>query len=205
MIQQHVVTKKGGDTTPEMQVNQGLGAMQFLTDDGKQLVQFRPNGYSFNRLAPYGSLDDYLPEIEETWGMFQDLAKPVLMRKIGMRMINRILLPMTDGKLKFEDYLRVPPRLPETGSPLSFLGFLDQHMVIDPDTGNRANIVKTTEVPEDGGLPLILDIDVFHLFKTIPGEWSEIQGRLESLRDLKNRIFRNALTQQCLNLFSQQA
>ncbi len=30
--------------------------MQFLTEDEKQLIQFRPNGFSFNRLAPYGSL-----------------------------------------------------------------------------------------------------------------------------------------------------
>lgn len=65
LIQQHVF-KQEGNQAPEMQVHQGQGAMQFLTEDEKQLVQFRSNGFSFNRLAPYTSLDDYFPEIEAT-------------------------------------------------------------------------------------------------------------------------------------------
>jgi uncharacterized protein (TIGR04255 family) len=202
---QHVQTGEVEGGLPGLRINQGLGAMQFLKDDGRQLVQFRPNGFSFNRLAPYTSLDDYLPDIEATWGTFRDLAKPIMIRKIGIRMINRIRMPMEDGKLNFGDFLLVPPKLPETGVNLDFLGFLDQHMAIDADTGNRANIVKTTEVPQDGTLPLILDIDVFHPCQTEPGEWTEIRSRIDSIRDLKNRIFRSTLTPRCLNLFSPSA
>ncbi|MEO0017409.1 MAG: hypothetical protein RLZZ522_692 [Verrucomicrobiota bacterium] len=54
MIQEHLFTKEG-DAPAEFRVSQGLGAMQFVADDEKQLVQFRPNAFSFNRLAPYGS------------------------------------------------------------------------------------------------------------------------------------------------------
>jgi uncharacterized protein (TIGR04255 family) len=204
LIQEHVVTKEG-DAPPEMRVNQVHGAMQFLTEDEKQLIQFRPNGFSFNRLAPYGSLNDYLSEIESGWQTFFQLAHPVVVRKIGIRMINRILLPMEAGRLDFGDFLRVTPRLPETGSPLGFLGFLDQQMALDAATGNRANIIKTTELPQGDKLPLILDIDVFYPCETPPAEWPVIRDRLDSLRSLKNRIFRTTLTPQCLNLFSRQA
>lgn len=204
LIQEHVFTNHG-DAPPEIRVNQGQGAMQFLTVDEKQLIQFRPNGFSFNRLAPYGSLDDYLTEIESGWRTFLQLAQPVMIRKIGIRMINRIMLPMDGGKLNFGDFLTVTPRLPDTGSPLGFLGFLDQQMALDSETGNRANIIKTTELPQGGQLPLILDIDVFHTSETPPADWPAIRDRLDSLRSLKNRIFRNTLTPQCLNLFSPQA
>jgi uncharacterized protein (TIGR04255 family) len=37
-----------------------IQALQFLHDNEKQLVQVRAQGFSFNRLAPYTSLDDYL-------------------------------------------------------------------------------------------------------------------------------------------------
>ncbi len=203
LIQEHILTKEG-NAPPEMRVNQVQGAMQFLSEDEKQLVQFRPNGFSFNRLSPYGSFDDYLPEIEAGWQIFCQLAKPVIVRKIGIRMINRILLPLDGGKLNFSDYLTVFSRLPETGSPLGFLGFLEQQMALDNHSGNQVNIVKTTELPQGDKLPLILDIDVFYPCEISPNEWKTVRDRLDSLRSLKNRIFRNTLTPQCLNLFSPQ-
>lgn len=202
-IQQHVFKQEGGKP-PESEIRQTLGAMQFLSEDERQLVQFRPNGFSFNRLAPYGSLDDYFAEIEAGFAVYLRLTQPVMVRKIGIRMINRILLPMNGRRLDFADFLTVSPRLPETGSPLSFLGFLDQQMALDAASGNRANILKTIEQTQGEKLPLILDIDVFYPCELAPGEWTVIRSRLDSLRSLKNRIFRNSLTPQCLNLFSPQ-
>jgi uncharacterized protein (TIGR04255 family) len=48
---------------PEFAMRQKIGALMFRSEDEKQVVQVRLEGYSFNRLAPYSSLDDYLPEI----------------------------------------------------------------------------------------------------------------------------------------------
>src|SRR5687767_696475 len=39
-------------------INSALQSLMFLSDDEKQIVQVRAQGYSFNRLAPYSSLDD---------------------------------------------------------------------------------------------------------------------------------------------------
>ncbi len=199
-VQNHVLTP--GEDPPVLRFNEGLGAIQFLTEDERQLVQFRANGFSFNRLAPYTTLDDYLPEIESAWATFRELAGPVMVRKIGLRMINRILLPMDGGKFKVSDYLTTAPRLPDTGMPLGIVGFLDQQVVADEESGNLANIVKTSELPEDDKLPVILDIDAYFLCQIPPPEWSELLPRIESLRNLKNRIFQHTLTPQCLNLFS---
>ena len=76
-------------------------------------------------------------------------------------------------------------------------------MVADNATGDRANIVRTTEAIADNQMPMILDIDVFRLCEGDPADWNEINLALASLRNLKNRIFRNTLTPQCLSLFSQ--
>jgi len=100
LLQEHIFTSKG-EAPPQIVFNEGLGALQFISSDDKQLIQFRPNGFSFNRLAPYRSLDDYLAEIERGWELFQSLAKPLVVRKLGIRMINRILLPLKEGRLEF--------------------------------------------------------------------------------------------------------
>ncbi len=200
-VQNHVLTA-GEEGSPVLKFNEGLGALQFLTEDEKQLVQFRANGFSFNRLAPYTTLDDYLGEIQTAWEKFRELAGPVMVRKIGLRMINRILLPMDGGKFTFSDYLTTAPRLPDTGMKLGIVGFLDQQVVADEETGNLANIVKTSQLPENDKLPVILDIDAYFLCQMPPPVWNELLPRIESLRNLKNRIFQHTLTPQCLNLFS---
>lgn len=199
LLQEHIFTKKGEDP-PEIKVNEGLGALQFISSDDKQLIQFRPNGFSFNRLAPYHSMNDYFAEIERGWQLFLKLANPIVVRKLSIRMINRIPLPIIDDRLELQNFLKIYPKLPETGSPLSLLGFLDQHRALDNETGNHVNIVKTTENPRDGKLPLILDIEAFYPCQLDPNDWKPLRDRLDSLRSLKNRIFRNTIiTDQCLN------
>lgn len=203
-VQNHILTA-GGDAAPVLQFNEGLAAVQFLTEDERQLVQFRTNGFSFNRLAPYTTLDDYLLEIKSAWLTFRDLVGPVLVRKIGFRMINRILLPMENDRLDYADYLATPPRLPSTGMKLGIVGFLDQQLAVDEETGNLASIVKTSQLPESDKLPVILDIDAYQECLLPPPEWKDLLPRIESLRNLKNRIFQHTLTPQCLNLFSHSA
>lgn len=85
MLSEHVIS--GGEQgSLAVTSRQGLQALQYVSVDEKQLVQFRPGGFSFNRLAPYGSLDEYLPEIERTWQLFISTAKPVVCRAVRTRL-----------------------------------------------------------------------------------------------------------------------
>src|SRR5438309_10820532 len=65
LVQEHQIETKP-DQTPKISFRQGVQALQFIHENEKQLVQVRTQGFSFNKLAPYTSLDDYLPEIERT-------------------------------------------------------------------------------------------------------------------------------------------
>jgi uncharacterized protein (TIGR04255 family) len=71
---QEVRVETKPNAAPVQSSIQGLQALRFLQSDDKQLVQVRANGFSFNRLAPYGGLDDYLAEIERTWKIFIGLV-----------------------------------------------------------------------------------------------------------------------------------
>jgi len=187
---------------PQHTVRQSVHALQFRTEDEKQIIQVRAPGFSFNRLAPYSSLDDYLPEIERTWALFVNITKPIQVRKISARYINRILLPSEGQRLKLDDYLKICPRLPEQ-ERLRFTGFLSQQSALENETQNHVNTVLTCQPPEGDKLPLIFDIETFHVGPSDPGNWQEIQARIASLRSLKNRVFKNTLTDKCLNLFQQ--
>ncbi|MEY4750157.1 MAG: hypothetical protein RIQ60_2371 [Pseudomonadota bacterium] len=179
---------------------QGLQALQYFSVDEKQLIQFRPTGFSFNRLAPYSTLDDYLAEIERTLKIFIDITKPVVCRMVRLRYINRIQLPMTAGGVDIDDYLKLAPRLADE-ERLSFVGFFNQHSVQESATGNQANIVFATQPPTGEQLPIIFDIEAFSTISCDPSNWSTISATIQSLRSLKNLVFRNSLTEKCLNLF----
>lgn len=184
---------------PKQSSRQGIQALQFLQEDEKQLVQVRAEGFSFNRLVPYSHLDDYLPEIERTWHLFCNVTSPVHVRLLRLRYINRIPLPTKKGRVELSEYFRVGPRLPDERR-LTLTGFLDHRAAIEEATGNHVNIVLTAQPVEAKALPIIFDIESTRAVELKPDDWNEIVTIIQSLRTLKNRVFRNTLTPRCMDL-----
>ena len=199
MLSEHQISA-APDQPLAVTFRQGLQALQYYCADEKQLIQFRPAGFSFNRLAPYTTLDDYFPEIERTWRIFVDIAKPVVCRTVRLRYINRIQLPTAEGRVEVDDYLKLAPKVADE-ERLTFAGFFNQHSVLEPATGNHVNIVFATQPLVGDQLPIIFDIEAFRGVADDPGDWPSISGRIRSLRSLKNLVFHNSLTDKCLNLF----
>lgn len=198
LIRHHRLEAKA-DELRVKSVKQGLQAFQFLQVDKQQLVQFRTQGFSFNRLAPYTTLDDYLLEIQRTWQLFVSLAKPVQIRVVRLRYINRILLPLTGGRVELEDYVKVSPRLPEDS--LTLASFLNQYSAVEAGSGHEISVVVTAQPIENDRVPIIFDNCVASAGVGSPDDSAWFLSKIESLRGLKNRIFRNTLTDKCLNLY----
>jgi uncharacterized protein (TIGR04255 family) len=175
-------------------------AFQFLQDDEKQLIQLREKGYAFNRLAPYGSLDDYLPEIQRTWDIYRELVTPILIRVVRLRYINRLDLPFVDHQLDLDSYFTAGPRIPDEDR-LALLGFLNQHQLVEEKTGYHITTVLAAGKEEGGKLPVIFDNTVAAKIDADPIDWQALEVTIQSLRNLKNRVFADTLTEKCLRLF----
>jgi uncharacterized protein (TIGR04255 family) len=202
VIQEHLFEHHGAEP-PTFSARQGVQALQFFKQaDDRQLIQILRQGFTFNRLAPYTSLDDYLSEFERTWKTFVNLAKPAQVREIHLRYINRLLLPMSKGSVEFNDYLKISPHLPDEQT-LQFASFFNQHAAVEVGTGHLVNIIMTMQPAENDRLPVIFDIEVVAVGNAEPENWTWIRSKIDALRDLKNRVFKNTLTDRCLNLYSQ--
>jgi uncharacterized protein (TIGR04255 family) len=199
LLLQHSI-KQAAEGPAEVSGSKALQAFQFLTDDEKQLIQIRNSGFSFNRLEPYSSLDDYIPEIQKQWEAYRSLVAPVRVRRIALRFINRLLLPVDGGNLKLSDHLRQAPQIPEE-TRLSLTGFLHQHQAMEEGTGNQVAIILASQPVEDDSLPVILDITASRDCRLDPQDWEEISTVISSLRVLKNQVFRQSLTEPCLSRY----
>jgi uncharacterized protein (TIGR04255 family) len=104
-----------------------LEALWFRSRETPQIAQIRSGGFSFSRLAPYGSLDDYLPEIRRLWGIYQEFCRPLAVRAARLRYINRLNLALTAGKVELGDYLRVVPPQPLDGVDFTAFRRLGHH------------------------------------------------------------------------------
>ena len=170
----------------------------FTSLDGKQIVQARLDGFTFNRLKPYDRWESFREEARELWKLYVRVAGPKEITRAALRYINRIEipLPMRD----FKDYIvTVPEIAPDL--PQGLERFLMQLSIPMPEIDATAVITETIEpVTDPTKLPLIFDIDVFKQASfDVDGE--KVWEAFEQLHDLKNDVFFKSITDKAKELF----
>lgn len=183
-----------------IETKEGLQAYRFVNEDQTQLVQIRLQGFSFNRLQPYTALDDYFQEIETTWKEFVQITQPIQLNSIRLRYINRIDLPFERGAIELNDYFKVVPQLPDEEN-MQYENFITQSDIRDKLTGHNAKIILSTQQKQNHPLVCLLDITAISRSQVEVNDWGSILVAIESLRQLKNRIFYNTLSDKCLQLY----
>ena len=176
--------------------NKGIHGYICKSEDGKDVVQFRIDGFTFSRLYPYSEWETVLSEAKRLWGLYSMKCSPELITRIAVRYINRLDLPLPIKD--FADYLTAPPLVPDS-LPQGVSQFLTRVVIHDADL--TANIVQTMKsITKADNIGVILDIDVFKL-KEKGFEESSIWPEFEKLRDFKNRIFFDSITEKTARLY----
>ncbi len=172
---------------------------RYESSNGVKIVQLRTDGFTYNRLKPYGSWLELRDEAVRVWNLYFDLVKPKLINRIALRYINNLNapLPMTDLK----DYLTCPPEVPE-GLPQFIHSFYCRISIPSADERIYGAITQSLDPLVDlkDKIPIILDIDVVK--STQSGFLEEdIVIILEKLRTFKNQIFFNSITTKLLETY----
>jgi uncharacterized protein (TIGR04255 family) len=178
----------------------------YTSKDGKQIVQARLDGFTFSRLKPYQSWERLHEDSHPLWDLYVKVASPEVVTRVALRYINRLDIPLPIRD--FSDYLNAPPTIPP-GLHQELSRFLTRILIYDPNFDASAIITQSLEPLRDTTLeilrdtktvPIILDIDVF---KEV--EFSMADERtwniISRLRDLKNKIFFESVTEKALELW----
>ncbi len=185
-----------GKSQPVVNKSQPIGYF-FKTQDKAKLVQFRKNGYTFNKLRPYSNWSDIVSEARRFWEIYRDTIKPDSITRIAVRYINHLNLPLPISD--FGVYLTNSPTILK-GYPPKLDGFLSKLIVSDPAVRITSHITQQLDKTTSKYAVVILDIDVFNkdLYSSTDNKIWKI---FENFHNVKNKIFFNSLTNNALELF----
>ncbi len=171
----------------------------YRSENNDKVVQGRLDGFSFSKLRPYTNWEMFRDEAHELWNLYRELLKPVKITRVALRYINRIEIPLPVRD--FRDYVLTSPEI-APDIPQAVINFFFRVFIPDPDINAVAIITSTIERTEEDSeiLPYIFDIDAFRQVDLEP-QSHELWEIFETLRDYKNRIFFNSITERAKELF----
>lgn len=176
----------------------GLQGYFFRSADETEIVQFRTDGFTFNRLKPYTSFDRLFPMAMEMWRIYCEVARPESVTRLALRYINHVPLP--PSMRDFDDYLRAAPVIPRE-LPQYLGAFFSRMTIHDPDRDIAANILQALET-KVSATTVILDIDAYKAQQDVTAlDEPEIEETFRQLRVFKNQVFFNMLTEETLRQF----
>ena len=177
--------------------SQSLGYL-FKSSDGRQVLQFRLDGFSFSRLRPYTQWEMVYEEARKLWGVYRAAVRPVRATRLATRYINSIEIP--SKKFDYDDYFTAAPKVPEE-LPQVLSHFFTRLVIPFAEHRVTAIVVQTpSERPDPVNSTVILDIDVF-AEADFGAEDSKIDEIFAILRTIKNKIFLSSITERAKELF----
>ena len=179
----------GGASVQQKQVWDGF---RLQSNDGRYVTQFTRSGLVVSRLKPYESWTVFETEALRMWEIFQAVAKPPEIQRLGVRYINIL------GIERLEDVgglLSLPPTSPDQiGLPVE--KFMHQTRFSVPGHQYELNAIQTIQPRSpvtDNKLGLILDLDVFTTDSLVSDD-ETLKLRLQEMRWIKNKAFFSFLT-----------
>ncbi len=86
--------------------------MQFISDEKNRMIQIAQDLLVVNQLAPYPHFEEWEPAIYGALRTYSELSRPARISRIGVRYINRVVIPRAPVRLK--DFFTVYPNLPQS-------------------------------------------------------------------------------------------
>lgn len=189
--------KGGRFSSPEPPDCRQVGIKLFGSTNDR-ILMVGENGFTYSHLPPYTNWDNFQNEAHGIWNQFVSECPLVGIKRLAVRYINRLHLPI--GDIDLADYLILRPQVPESIGRIS--GLMMQVHVPQPDiTGKSLAFVTlaSEEARDPGSQPLILDLDVFT--ECALGSADDIWSILEALREKKNFLFESCLTEKMKGQF----
>lgn len=183
---------------PEQKTKSSHIGYRYDSSDGHRVLQAKIDGFTFSRLRPYENWENLREEAKSMWELYCRVLQPEAVVRVATRYINEIVIP--GPLIDFDHYLTTCPPIPRT-LPQALAGFFTR--IVVPHKEKKVDVI-ITQAFEPGGNPerisVILDIDVINRESLQMND--DIWGTVDSLRDIKNQVFFESITERTAELFA---
>jgi len=186
---------------PVARITNIIHTNQFTSADMTQRLHITPNSFLVSQIAPYEGWGKFCDRIIRDWEILRKGVGFQNIKRVGMRYINRIDMPIDGPILRYEDYITVYPTLPECLDPCV------SHAVnvqVNLEDINSVLNLKTAmvESPLPEHLAMVVDLDISQIFES-PLSDDELYSYLNEARNKKNTVFESCITDKARELFNQ--
>jgi uncharacterized protein (TIGR04255 family) len=148
--------KSGSEQSPKVNLREGVARIQLVDQDARRLISLAPDVLSVNILRPYEGWEHFRPRIEVALRAYSEIAQPTGVSRLGVRYINKIVLPGSD--IDFGSYFRYQlPSAPDL--PSKRAGFLCRVEYVYYDEMKLLLTLARVDAP-NGQSAFLVDLDV---------------------------------------------
>lgn len=163
------------------------------SQDMTELALALPNSLVVSQLAPYPSWATFSKRFMRDWKLLKRTLGYREIKRIGVRYINRIDIPITGPLVHHEQFLNVFPRVPDMLSPL--MAGAVQTMSYFEDIKCKLTLNSgVVESPILNHTSFLLDLDVGREID-VPQNDKDIFELLNAMRLKKNQVFEACVSQ----------
>jgi uncharacterized protein (TIGR04255 family) len=195
--------------TSQIEVNPALQVANFLppidmvklsSKDQTEVFSVGAQACSIEQLSPYPGWSLFFARLARDWNLIDKLLRKRKITRIGVRYINRIDLPLSVGRDYPGEYLNI-----SIGIPQQLANSTHVALNYQAEYGPRPFKIILNTGFADSPIPkmhsIVLDIDVISE-KNVPQSTEEIFAMLGEIRQIKNEIFEESITEYARRKFA---
>lgn len=167
----------------------------FTSEDGKQLIQARSDGFWFSRLTPYDRWEPFIEEARRTWAIYRDIVGPSGIHTFHVRYVNLFLIPLG---IPLHEFFNIYPAVPKRQKLFSSM-LLFVRYDLEELPGNLT-VVMFPSGP--GGNSQSIKIGLDNTFRFKFREESAVWENIDHIRRVKNDNFQSQLTDRMRGMLS---
>lgn len=193
-------TEDTGENNPIAETTKH-SVFRYTSDDMTEQLLVQESNLVVAQLAPYTGWDDFYNRFSRDWKIWKKVAGHKEVKKIGIRYINRIDVPIEGDLVTFPEYVNLYPNAPHSFGPNSSFTLNVRYKLDDIDAFLTINssVVKS---PLLNHMSLMLDQDIVKT-NEVPQSDDNIFAYIKTVHDVKNNIFEACITNKARKLFDE--
>lgn len=169
-------------------------------DSCNKSIQINSTQVSYHNFNRYAGWEEMLDELKSIWAVISLIAKGLSVSNLSVRYINELQFPIREGE-KLSEYINLLPQLPESFKKRPINDFFLQVKIPDQEHGLQG-IVTETILPSSTQTKVQFLLDLQVIKRNMQSTDNEIWDSFLSIRNFKNELFFNCITEKGQNLYN---